>query len=243
VIDFAFLVDTMAQLLAALPTTIALMVSSVALGGVLAAGLAAMRLSGHPAAVALARAYVFVFRGSPLLIQLFLIYYGLAQFDAVRASPLWLLMRHPFGCATLALALCTAAYTSEIFRGGVQAVPRREIEAARACGMSGWLLLRRIVAPLALRQALPAYSNELILMVKSTTLAGLVTVWEVTGVAQRIIASTYRTGEVFLCAATIYLVLNFLIARGAAGLEYRLSAHRRPMLSNLHPNPSPRHAE
>src|SRR5471032_376954 len=99
--------------------------------------------------------------------------------------------------------------------------------------MSGWLLLRRIVAPLALRQALPAYSNELILMVKSTTLAGLVTVWEVTGVAQRIIASTYRTGEVFLCAATIYLVLNFLIARGAAGLEYRLSAHRRPVLSNL----------
>lgn len=106
-------------------------------------------------------------------------------------------------------------------------MPAQQMEAARACGMSGWLMLRRIVAPIALRAALPAYSTELVLMMKSTSLASLVTVWEVTGISQRIIHTTYRTFEVFFCAALIYLVLNFLIVRALGYLEYRLSAHQR----------------
>jgi len=225
--DIAFLADTTGKLLAALPTTLALWAVSVSAGGLLAILIVWMRVGGNPVLSAVARGYVFVFRGTPLLIQLFLIYYGLGQFHAIRHGPAWPVLREPFNCAAIALAMCTAGYTSEIFRGGLLAVPVREIEAAQACGMSGFLLLRRILAPIALRQALPAYSTELILMTKSTALASLVTVWEVTGVAQKIIAQTFRTMEVFLCAAAIYLALNFLIGQAIALLEHRLSSHRR----------------
>jgi octopine/nopaline transport system permease protein len=226
--DIAFLADTMGKLLDALPMTLALWAASVAIGGLLGVGIVWMRVGGNPVLSAIARGYVFIFRGTPLLIQLFLVYYGLGQFHAIRHGFAWPVLREPFNCATIALAMCTAGYSSEIFRGGLLAVPAREIEAARACGMSGFLMFRRIIAPVALRYALPAYSTELILMTKSTALASLVTVWEVTGVAQRIIAQTFRTMEVFLCAAAIYLALNFVIGRLVALLEYRLSAHRRP---------------
>ncbi|MCX5493288.1 ABC transporter permease [Kaistia dalseonensis] len=227
--DFPFLIDTLGKLMAALPTTLGLFSLSVTIGGLLAIGIVWMRVSGHFVLERFARAYVFVFRGSPLLIQMFLVYYGLGQFPAVRHSLFWPLLREPFACAVISLALCTAGYTAEIFRGGLLAVPAREVEAARATGMSGFLLLRRIIAPIALRQALPSYSTEIVLMVKSTALASLVTVWEVTGVAQRIISQTYRTMEVFLCAAAIYLVLNFIIVRLIGLWEHRLSRHRRGM--------------
>jgi octopine/nopaline transport system permease protein len=174
-----------------------------------------------------AKGYIFVFRGSPLLIQMFLVFYGLAQFSFIRYSFLWPFLREPVVCAILSLALCTAGYTAEIFRGGIRAVSPKEIEAARSIGMSRLLLVRRIIAPIAFRHALPAYSTEIVLMMKSTALASLVTVWEVTGVAQRLISHTYRTMEVFLCAAIIYLVLNFIILQGMALLEYSLSRHRR----------------
>jgi octopine/nopaline transport system permease protein len=225
--DFAFIIDAGGQMLAALPMTLALFICSVALGAVFALGLTTMRVSSNIALSGFARAYVFVFRGSPLLIQTFLIYYGLSQFRFIRHSFAWIFLRDPFFCAVLALALCTAAYQAEIMRGGLQAVPGKEIEAARSTGMSGFLLLRRIIAPIALRQALPAYSTEIVLMVKSTSLASLITVWEVTGVAQRLIHETYRTFEVFLVAATIYLVVNFIIVRILALFEYSLSPHLR----------------
>ena len=226
--DTPFLRDTLGQLLAALPTTLELFALSVCIGGALALLLTWMRVGGNPVLDRIARLYVLVFRGSPLLIQMFLIYYGLGQFRAVRMSVLWPVLREPFSCAVISLALCTAAYTSEIFRGGLLAVPAAQVEAARACGMSGALLLRRVIAPIALRAALPAYSTEIVLMVKSTALASLVTVYEVTGVAQRIIAHTYRTMEVFLCAAAIYLALNFCILRLLALLERALSPQGRP---------------
>jgi octopine/nopaline transport system permease protein len=227
--DIAFLADTTGKLLAALPMTLALWAVSVTMGAALALLIVWMRVGGNPILSAVARGYVFIFRGSPLLIQLFLIYYGLGQFHAIRHSFVWPVLREPFNCAVIALAMCSAGYSSEIFRGGFLAVPAREIEAARACGMSGFLLLRRILAPVALRQALPAYSTELILMTKSTALASLVTVWEVTGTAQKIIAQTYRTMEVFLCAAAIYLVLNFAISQLIGLLEHRLSHHTRAL--------------
>ncbi len=170
-----------------------------------------MRVSGNPVLPAIAKGYIFIFRGSPLLIQMFLVFYGLGQFGFIRYSFLWPFLREPLVCAVLSLALCTAGYSAEIFRGGIRAVSPKEIEAARAIGMSGCLLVRRILAPIAFRHALPAYSTEIVLMMKSTALASLVTVWEVTGVAQRLISQTYRTMEAFLCAAIIYLVLNFII--------------------------------
>jgi octopine/nopaline transport system permease protein len=225
--DIAFLLETTTKLLQVLPLTVLLWALSVSLGGALALGLVWMRVSGPPVLKGFARAYIFVFRGSPLLVQMFLIYYGLGQFAFVRDSVFWPILRQPFACAVISLALCTAGYTAEIFRGGLISVPAQQMEAARACGMSGWLMLRRIVAPIALRAALPAYSTELVLMMKSTSLASLVTVWEVTGISQRIIHTTYRTFEVFFCAALIYLVLNFLIVRALGYLEYRLSAHQR----------------
>ena len=232
--DFAFVSETMQKLFAVLPLTILLWALSITIGGMLALGLVWMRVSGQPLLEHFARGYIFVFRGSPLLVQLFLIYYGLGQFALVRESFLWPVLRDPFNCAVISLALCTAGYTAEIFRGGLLAVPAQQMEAARACGMSGFLMLRRIIAPVALRAALPAYSTELVLMMKSTSLASLVTVWEVTGISQRIIHTTYRTFEVFFCAALIYLILNFIIVRALGYLEYRLSAHQR-----ARPEPSP----
>jgi len=226
-IDLGFLTDTMGRLLAAVPTTLSLFILSLLCGGVLSLGIVAMRVGPYPALSWLARGYILVFRGSPLLIQLFLIYYGLAQFDVVRESHLWLVLRSPYACAVLALALCTAGYTAEILRAGLMAVPRGQIEAGLAMGMSRWTLLRCVIAPVALRQSLPAYSTEAVLMLKSTALASLVTVWDVTGVAQQIIQRSYRTLEVFICAASIYLVLSFLVVRAVALLEHRLSPHLR----------------
>ena len=129
----------------------------------------------------------------------------------------------------LALALNTAAYSAEIIRGGVLSVATGQIEAARAYGMSGFTLIRRILAPQALRQMLPAYSNEVILMVKSTALASTITMMEVTGLAAKLISATYRPVEVFICAGALYLLLNFVVTRIFKLLEYRLSAaHRQP---------------
>ena len=150
----AFAIDIFFKLLAALPVTLEVWSLSVVIGAFLAMGLTWMRVSGSFVLSTIARAYVFVFRGSPLLIQLFIIYYGLASFAFVRQSFAWPLLRNAFACATLSLALCTAAYSSEIFRGALAGVPPGQIEAARACGMSGFKLFRRIIFPIALRQAL-----------------------------------------------------------------------------------------
>ena len=226
-IDFEFLGDTLSKLLAAVPTTLGLFFASLIVGGMLSLVIVAMRVSPNWALNRFARGYILVFRGSPLLIQMFLVYYGLGQFPAVRESFLWPLLRVPYVCAIVSLALCTAGYTAEIIRGGLQSVPHGQIEAALAVGMSRWTVLRRIIAPITLRYALPAYSTEAVLLVKSTALASLVTVWDVTGVAQQIIQRTYRTMEVFICAAAIYLVLNFIIVRALGMLEKRLSPHLR----------------
>ncbi|RWX80956.1 ABC transporter permease subunit [Neorhizobium lilium] len=231
--DFAFLSSTMVTLIKAVPTTLILFSLSILSGALLALVITAMRVSGNWFLTGFAKAYIFVFRGSPLLIQMFLVFYGLGQFGVIRYSFLWPFLREPMVCAVLSLALCTAGYSAEIFRGGIRAVSTKEIEAARSVGMSGFLLVRRIIAPIAFRHALPAYSTEIVLMMKSTALASLVTVWEVTGVAQRLISQTYRTMEVFLCAALIYLVLNFIILQAMSLLEYSLSRHRRPYAAPL----------
>ncbi len=225
--DFNFLMDTFGKLLAVVPTTLGLFALSMLLGAIISLIIVVMRVSPYTGLVQFAKAYVLVFRGSPLLIQMFLVYYGLGQFDAVRESAFWLVLQSPYMCAVLTMALCTAAYTAEIIRGGLLAVPRGHVEAGLAIGMSRFTLTRRVIAPVALRSCLPAYSTEAVLMVKSTALASLVTVLEVTGVAQQIIQRTYRTMEVFLCAAAIYLILNFVLLQAFGMLEKKLSPHKR----------------
>jgi len=227
-IDIAFLTDTFLKLAAAVPTTLGLFFCSFIVGGVFALIILSMRLSQWRVLRVTAKAYILVFRGSPLMIQLFLIYYGLGQFAVIRESLIWPVIKQPFFCAIFSLALCTAAYTAEILRGARQSIPPGQIEAGLACGMSRWLLLRRIIAPITLRYALPAYSTEAILLVKSTALASLVTVWEVTGVAQKIIQQTYRTLEVFICAAVIYLLINYVLIKAFQLLERYLSKNERP---------------
>lgn len=225
--DLAFLIATMERLLAGVPLTLELSALSISAGAAIAVLFAILRTSSRVGEW-FVRAYVYMLRGTPLLLQIFLIYYGLAQFAAVRESLLWHFLREPFWCALLALTLNTAAYGSEIVRGGLQSVPQGAIDAGRAAGMSRLLLYRRIVLPLALRQALPAYGNEMIAMVKSTSLASIVTLMEVSGIAYAIISETYRAFETFLCAGSIYLAINFLIARGIAWAEHRLNPHLRP---------------
>ena len=219
--------DSLPTLLSGVPMTVQLVLLAEVLGLVVATGTALMRLSTSRVAAAVAQAYVFVFRGTPLLVQIFLIYYGLGQFPVIRESVLWVLLREPYWCAILALMLNTGAYTSEILRGAILSVPHGQIEAAKACGMSRLLMFRRIVAPIAIRQALPAYGNEVILMVKASSLASTITLLEITGLARRLIAQTYAVFEIFILAGAIYLALNFLIARLVRFAEWRLTPYLR----------------
>ena len=226
--DFAFLAETWLALLAGLPLTLKLAGWSVLCGGALALVLALMTLSGRAVLVWPARAFVFVFRGTPLLVQIFLIYYGLGQFrPTLQAWGLWWFFREAYWCALLALSLNTAAYAGEIIRGAILSVPHGQVEAGRACGMGRITLARRIVGPVALRQALPAYSNEIVSMVKATSLASVITLAEVTFIAQKLIAQTFRAVEIFICAGSIYLLINIAVTRAILGLEYWLSPHLR----------------
>jgi octopine/nopaline transport system permease protein len=226
--DLAFMAETFGRLLEGVPLTLNLAAASVACGAVLAMAFAGLRMSGVAALDWFARAYVFVFRGTPLLVQLFLIYYGLGQFrPTLQAWGLWGFFREPYWCALLALTLNTAAYASEIIRGGFQSVPAGQVEAARACGMGPFTLFRRVTFPIAARQALPGYGNEIILMVKATSLASVITMMEVTGIAQKLISQTFRAVEIFVCAGAIYLLLNFFVTRAIMALEHWLTPHLR----------------
>lgn len=219
--------DSLPRMLGGLSLTLQLIVGSLALGALVAFGVALLRLSGNRVVETLAAAYVFVFRGTPLLVQIFLVYYGLGQFEFIRESILWPFLREPYWCAILALTLNNGAYTSEVLRGAILSVPQGQVEAARACGMSRALAFRRIVLPVAIRQMLPAYGNEVILMVKATSLASTITLMEVTGIARRMIAQTFAVFELFIVAGAIYLVLNFVATRLIKFAEWRLTPYLR----------------
>ena len=226
--DWTFVGQTFWRLLGALPLTLEVWFLSVVLGGVVAAGVVWMRVSGVKPLAWLARAYVALFRGTPLLIQLFIVYYGLASLPAVRHSFLWPFLREPFFCGVLALGLCTAGYQAEIFRGALLAVPHGQMEAARACGMSGLLMFRRVILPIAMRHALPAYSTEMISMVKATALVSLITLWDVLSVALKIRNDTLVTYLPLILAGAIYFTVNYILGAFFLGLERRLSPHLRP---------------
>ena len=228
--DLGFLYEALLTIIPGIPLTLKLAVTSVGLGIFIALPLALMRLSGIAVLDWFSRIYTFVFRSTPLLVQIFIIYYGLGQFREIRTSMLWPVLRDPYWCAIIALTLNTAAYASEIIRGGLTSVPAGQIEAARAVGMNRLTAFRRIIVPQAIRQALPAYGNELILMVKATSLASIITMLEITGLAAKLISDTYRAIEVFIVAGAIYLAINFVLTRILKIAEARLSPHARPHL-------------
>ena len=226
--DFELMLDSIPKIFGGARLTVLLVTLSLSMGFVLAIIAALLRRSKIPALVIPIKAYVFVMRGTPLLVQIFLIYYGVGQFEIIRQSVFWVVLKSPFWCAIIALTLNTTAYGSEIIRGGLESVQFGEVEAARSFGMSGFLLFRRIIFPIAIRQALPAYGNEVILMVKATSLASTITIMEMTGIANTIMAENYRPMEAFIVAGSFYLILNFIMTRLVQLIEWRLSGHLRP---------------
>ncbi|OWY39405.1 amino acid ABC transporter permease [Xenophilus sp. AP218F] len=208
--------------------TLQLLFISLLLGLAMAVPLALLRVSRNRVASGAVWLFGYLFRGTPLLVQLFIVYYGLAQFGWIRDSWAWQYLQEAYVCAIVAFTLNTAAYTTEIIAGQIRNTHWGEIEAARAMGMSHGLLLRRIVLPSALRRALPAYSNEVIMMLQSTAIAGLVTLADLTGVARRIYSESYMPFEPFLTAAAIYLALTF-------GLVWLMKRAERRYLAYLSP--------
>jgi polar amino acid transport system permease protein/octopine/nopaline transport system permease protein len=221
------MIESLPELLYGTLRTVELLLLTLIFGLVLAVPLAILRVQRAAMYWLPVHTYITFFRGTPLLVQLFLIYYGLAQFDVIRESWAWPYLRQPFVCALLTFGLHTAAYTANILRGAILAVPAGEVEAGRACGMLPSILYRRIILPRAFRLSLPAYGNEVISMLKATSLASTVTVMELTGVASTIVARTYAPYEIFVTAAAIYLVMTYAITRAFKHIEYRLSRHLR----------------
>jgi octopine/nopaline transport system permease protein len=217
--DGPFFIDAFLFVAVGVPATLLLTVVITVFALPFAIGLALLRLSSNRLLSWAAGAYVIAMRSLPLLVLLFLVYYGLSQFSTLRQSIIWPIIRDPFWCAAFVIALSSAAYGSEVVRGGLLSLPRGEIEAAKAFGLSGFSLARRVIVPLTLRQALPAYGSELILTLKATSLASIITVNELTARAVEMNDITFRPFEVFAAAGVIYLFLNFLIAEGVRIFE------------------------
>lgn len=191
--------------------TILLMIASLLVGFVLACVVVLLQISSKPYLKIPAQIYVFIIRGTPLLVQIFIIYYGSAEFPLIRDSFMWTILKNPFGCAVLALAINTSAYTSVLIHGAINSIAKADIEACQSLGMSMMLMLRRHIFPQAIRIALPAYSNEVIIVLKSTSLTSTITVMDLMGVTRQIAAQTYETIPFLLLAGVIYLSLNLLI--------------------------------
>lgn len=191
--------------------TLELVLISGFIGVALAVPTALARVSPNRLISTLPFCFIYFFRGTPLLIQIFLIYYGASQFESIRESSLWPILKEPYWCAIIAFSLNTAAYSAELFRGAIQAIPRGELEAADAFGMSWFKKTRRIVLPRAFGIALPGYGNEVVLMLKSSALASTITLLDLTGMARTIQARTYTPVELFTAAGVIYLVMAALV--------------------------------
>ena len=215
------------KVLNGLDNTLLLLLVSLPIGFVLSLIFALGRVSKNYILSKTIEYYIFVIRGTPLLVQIYLIYFGLGSVKAIRESFLWIALKEPFWCGVIALTINTVAYGSEIFRGGIQAVSKGQVESGKSLGFSRIGLLRKIIFPIALRQVLPTYGNELILMVKATSLISLTTYMEMTGIARRIMAVTWAPVEAFVAAGILYLFLNFLMVQFIKYLEWKYNPHLR----------------
>lgn len=207
--------------------TVWLTTVSAFVGFTVSVPLSLMRVSRRPYISSAVLAYTYCFRGTPLLVQLFLVYYGAGQIVFVRESFLWFLLRDPFWCALINFSLNSAAYTTEILAGGIRAVPKGYIEAARAIGMSDLLIARRVTLPLAFRSILPSYANEVISLLKATSLASTITLLEITGLARKLVSETFAPYQIFVAAGLLYFIMTFVVARLFRQLERSMSGSRQ----------------
>jgi arginine/ornithine transport system permease protein len=219
-------IESLPRLMSGTWVTIQITVLSVVIGLCLAVPVALMRVAKSRMLSVPSYVFCFYFRGTPLLVQIFLIYYGSGQFvDLLQSLKLWQFFRQAYFCAVLTLTLNTAAYTAEILRGAIEAVPWGEVEAARACGMNTRVMYRRIILPKAFRLAWPAYTNEVVFLLQATSLVSIITVMDLTGVTRVISARSFAFYEMFIAAALIYLVLVYGVLFVFRRIERRITSH------------------
>ena len=209
--DLELMINSFPKLLNATVITLKLLSLSLFFGLFIGLLFAVMRMSKNLILNKFAYGYSYLFRGTPLLVQIFIIYFGFGQIEFIRNSFLWIILKEPYWCAIIAFALNTGAYTSEILRSAFQTIKKGYIEAGKSLGISSKIIFYKIQIPIAIRQSLPAYGNEIILMLKGTSLASTVTLMDLTGVAKYIISTTFKPIEVFIVAGSIYLFMTFLI--------------------------------
>ena len=226
--DFSIIAQDWPTYLQGLGNTVWLVALSLFLGLLIAIPLGICRNSSNPLVRLPAWGYIYFFRGTPLLVQLFIIYYGAGQWGWLKESWAWNWFQEAWFCALLSFMLNTSAYTAEIIRGAIRTIPRGEIEAAQAFGMTPWQTMKGIVLPSALRRALPAYSNEVIFMLHGSAIAGIITVIDLTGAARIINSRYYSPFEAFITAGFCYMVLSFMIVAAFRRLERRWHVHLKP---------------
>lgn len=219
--------DHIPLFLTGLRNTVLLLVVSTVIASVFAVPLALVLTRKVPVAAPIIEAVSYVFRGTPLIVQVYLLYYGLAQFAFIRTSVLWPWLREAWTCLLIAFSLGTCAYLVQILRGAIEAVPHGEVEAARAVGMTPFQTLRIVVLPNAFRRALPSYENEIIFLLHATAIASLVTVIDLVGAGRNFNTIYYFTYEGFAIAGVIYLAIVGVIRLSFGLLERRLMVHLR----------------
>ena len=221
--DINLMISSFPKLLSAAVITLKLLSLSLFFGLFIGLLFAILRLNKNIFIHKFAYGYSYVFRGTPLLVQIFIIYFGLGQIEYFRSTFLWIIFKEPYWCAIIAFALNTGAYTSEILRSAFQTIKPGFIEAGKSLGISKNIIFYKIQIPIAIRQSLPAYGNEIILMMKGTSLASTVTLMDLTGVAKYIISTTFKPIEVFIVAGGIYLFMTFVIHNLIKFLEKKYS--------------------
>ena len=221
--DFDLIINSFPKLLSASIITLKLLSVSLIIGLFIGLFFAILRIKNNIIFGKIAYIYSYIFRGTPLLVQIFIIYYGFGQVEFIRESFLWIILKEPYWCAVIAFALNTGAYTSEILRSAFQTIKPGYIEAGRSLGVANKIIFYKIQIPIAIRQSLPAYGNEIILMLKGTSLASTVTLMDLTGVAKYIISTTFKPIEVFIIAGSIYLFITFIIHNLIKFLEKKYS--------------------
>ncbi len=221
--DLDLMISSFPKLLNATLVTLKLLSLSLIFGLILGLFFAILRLNKNIFLNRFSYFYSYIFRGTPLLVQIFIIYFGLGQIEFLRSSFLWIILKEPYWCAIIAFSLNTGAYTSEILRSAFETINKGFIEAGDSLGISKKIIFYKIQIPIAIRQSLPAYGNEIILMLKGTSLASTVTLMDLTGVAKYIISTTFKPIEVFIVAGGIYLFMTFIIHNFIRYLEKKYS--------------------
>ena len=229
--DFQVIIDNLPLYFQGLWTTVRLVFTALNEGLCLAIPIALLAAAKNKWVSLLPKAYIYFFRGTPLIVQMYMIYHGMAQFGFVTESFLWVIFKEAYWCALIAFALNTAGYTSEILRGAIAQTDFGEIEAAKAFGMSNAVMYRRIILPSAFRRALPAYGNEVIFMLHGSALAGVITIVDLFGAARIVNARNFVPFESYITAGLFYLCLTFIIVWGFKMAERHWHAYLRPRAS------------